>query len=218
MPLTIARIHATTISILAGLALAACATPQNAAVPTVAPAAPTSAPAPTVAPAAPTSAPAPTVAPAVPTNVPEPTTVAATATPEAPAGLVADPEDEAAVALEQFLIAMHEGRYADAAALYGGDYGMLQAYNPYVPIEDHVGLLRQACEVNGFMCLAPASITRNSSDATVIYYDVTFFAPDGSIFSIPTAGDSADAHSSFGLMVQMRPEGPRAITLPPYVS
>src|SRR5690606_15726240 len=115
MPLTIARIRAATISILAGLALAACATPQNAAVPTVAP-------------AAPTSAPAPTVAPAVPTNVPAPTTVAATATPEAPAGLVADPEDEAAVALEQFLIAMHEGRYADAAALYGGDYGMLQAY------------------------------------------------------------------------------------------
>lgn len=207
MSLTIARIRAVTISTLAGLVLAACASSQNATAPTA-----------TALP--PTNVPAPTATALPPTSVPEPTSEPVVASPVAqtPAGPVADPEDEAAVALEQFLSAMHEGRYEDAAALYGGDYGILQVYNPTVPADDYAGLLRQACEVNGFKCMAPASITRNTSDANAIYYDVTFFAPDGSIFGIQTSSINSDVFSSFGLMVQMGPDGPRPITLPPFVS
>jgi hypothetical protein len=202
---TIGRLRAAALSVLAGIALTACTAP-TAALPTAAPTAAVSAPEPTAAPAAPTPAPAeptaaPTVAPAAP----------------APAGPVADPADEAAVALEQFLVAMHEARYEDAAQLYDGDYGMLQLYNPGFPADDEAGLLRQACEVNGFKCMRPASITLNTSDATAIYYDVTFYAADGSIFGIQVPGGS-QVHSSFGLMVTRTPDGPRATTLPPFVS
>lgn len=137
------------------------------------------------------------------------------ATPGATAAPVADPSLEA---LTSFLSAMHEGRYRDAANAYAGDYSILQSYNPDLAADDHAGLLKRACETNGFLCLEPAEIKADAGHADTMTYNVTFRNPDGSILGFQTPGDPGDVRSTFKLQVQMTIDGPRAITLPPFAS
>jgi len=198
------------ISLLAGLTLAACSATQPATLPTTAPQS-------VAATEAPVATAAPTLAPSVAATT-APTVAAAAPTAAAPASAesVAAPDDPGAVAIERFLLAMHEGRYEDAAQLYGGDYMLLQMYNPTVAPEDHAALLKNACEVNGFRCLAPLSIAPSAQLPGA--YDVTFRAEDGTVFGIQTPGDASNVHQSFGLLVEETPDGPLPITMPPFVS
>jgi hypothetical protein len=58
----------------------------------------------------------------------------------------------AEAAMLEFYALLHEGRYDEAASLYGGSYEILRGYNPDLDPEDRSGLLRSACTLNGFYC------------------------------------------------------------------
>jgi hypothetical protein len=96
-------------------------------------------------------------------------------------------------ALQRFFSALHEGRYAEAAARFGGDYSMLQEWNPTVDPDDHAKLLELGCEVNGLVCLPIGSITKevrvSESDDSLT---VEFIEDDGSVFSHEAVGSQFD--------------------------
>lgn len=64
----------------------------------------------------------------------------------------ANPND-AAEAIRKLFLYLNEGEYSEAAELYGGSYEILRDNNPTLAPDDHQGLLRNACEINGFQCL-----------------------------------------------------------------
>jgi hypothetical protein len=85
--------------------------------------------------------------------------------------------------LTAFFQLLNEGRYDEAASLYGGPYDSLRDNNPSLSPTDIAGLLRNACEVNGFQCLAPYDMTfvkSTSPDEFIV--DVQFRSADGSLF------------------------------------
>lgn len=166
-------------------------------------------------PAAPTRvSAAPTTAPAQPTEAPVATEGPITGPTEVPA----TPEAAGHAVLAAFLGALHYGRYEEAAALYGGDYGYLQMYNPDLAVNDHAALLQRACEVNGFLCLEPIALEPVGREGDLLLYDVTFRAPDGSIFFMQTAGDASSRQTTFRLPVQLQGERVRPFGMPPFAS
>ncbi|MDD2694519.1 MAG: hypothetical protein PHD58_01170 [Anaerolineales bacterium] len=59
---------------------------------------------------------------------------------------------EAARALSDYLAALSEENYAQAARLYGGDYTVLIDNNPSIPATDYPALFVAGCTLNGFVC------------------------------------------------------------------
>jgi hypothetical protein len=56
-------------------------------------------------------------------------------------------------ALVDFFAHLHAGEYAQAAALYGGEYDLLWEHNPGIDPIDRAALFQNACTVNGAQCL-----------------------------------------------------------------
>lgn len=56
-------------------------------------------------------------------------------------------------ALADFFWHLSQGKYQEAADLYGGSYDILASYNPDLDPEDYPALWERACEINGFQCL-----------------------------------------------------------------
>jgi hypothetical protein len=125
--------------------------------------------------------------------------------------------------LTTFLLLLNEGRYDEAAPLYGGSYDALRDNNPDLPPTDFPGLLRNACEINGFQCLAPSNMTLvKSTPADEFVFDVEFRNPDGSLFIRgPCCGASPTdqpPESVFTYDVVRSPQGGFIVTgMPPYV-
>ncbi len=88
-------------------------------------------------------------------------------------------------ALEAYLIAVRESRYADAAALYGGDPQTLIDWNPDMDPNDLPVLFEKGCTQNGLVC--NLSIARYVEETQVSPTDYRFSVelsnPDGSPFS-----------------------------------
>lgn len=127
--------------------------------------------------------------------------------------------EEARATLESFLVALNDGRYDEAAALYGGDYELLRGYNPGLALDDHAALLERACTANGFVCLRPSSVANATIEGDTISFQVSFITPDGAIFSFfPPPGAEGQPTSHFILSVQKTADGFRVVSLPPYVS
>ncbi len=96
-------------------------------------------------------------------------------------------EAQAHLALEEFFVLLNQGQYERAVRLYGGSYEVLTYFNPDLAPEDKAGLLQAACELNGFMCLSPLSITLSiieirENQPQEFVFEVTFANPDGSEF------------------------------------
>lgn len=103
-----------------------------------------------------------------------PTTVSAT--------MAVTPLDAAESALRNYFSLLHAGRYAEAATHYGGNYEVLQSYNPGESPDDHAALLRDACTVNGFQCLAVHAIKDAQTIAPDTFqFSVEFDKADGSL-------------------------------------
>ena len=162
--------------------------------------------------ATPQAAPPPT---ALPTEAP---TVVVQPTAAPPDAVIDENINQGSVRVEEFLWALHDGRYEDAAALYAGDYTVLALYNADLAADDHAGLLRRACEVNGFTCMLPGMIVTDRTEGDVTFYSVTYRSADGNVFGVPVAGQADTMQTTFTMRVQDGPDGLRALDLPPFLS
>lgn len=121
--------------------------------------------------------------------------------------------------LENYLVALHDGDYARAANLYGGDTELLQAWNPDVG-NDIPTLLGLACTQNGVQCLLPRAITYRAPDEDGGYhFYVEFNNDDQTLFRQgPCCGETdGPTLSQFSFYVEESPDGLVVTDLPPYV-
>ena len=121
-----------------------------------------------------------------------------------------------------FLGALAEKRYAEAAALYGGSYEQLFAWNQSITsTTDYAELWRHGCEINGLQCL-PVRDIQDSIEVDQAYeYLVRFSRPDGTLFRLPTCCDVANqdnGQSEFPFRVNSGADAMLVLTMPPYVS
>src|SRR5574341_382782 len=95
------------------------------------------------------------------------------------------PAEAARQALEAYFSALSAGRFADAAALYGGDYQVLVDNNPDLDPNDHEGLLKNACQINGFVCKLAIKdyVSESQPSETEFIFTVEFQTSDGELFS-----------------------------------
>jgi hypothetical protein len=115
--------------------------------------------------------------------------------------------------LNRYLAALHDGRYAEAAGLYGGDYSTLIAWNPTVDPADHALLLELGCTVNGLQCLAVNTINTGPDMAADLFeFTVRFANADGTIFDRPS-----DDQSFFNFTVKAAGDGYVVMELPVYL-
>ena len=129
---------------------------------------------------------------------------------------------EAPQTLIEFFALLNAKKYAEADALYGGDYETLQNNNPDVAPSNHDKLLTNACEMNGFQCLAVRSATLKHQEGDTYVFQVEFNNPDGSLFVLgPCCGANETEMppvSQFEYTVTKNAEGKFVVmNLPPYV-
>ncbi len=94
-------------------------------------------------------------------------------------------EGAARETLLAFFSYLHEGRYVEAAELYGGSYDTPVEFNPVLEPAERAALLRNACTVNGFACMRPATVTLHDSNDDFVYqFLVEFEENDGSLFAV----------------------------------
>lgn len=130
------------------------------------------------------------------------------------AGTGSTPEREAAAqAARGFLTRLHAGRYAEAAALYGGSYAVLHGWNPSIPPDDYAALWEASCTINGVQCLALDEVIEvQRVTATAYTVTVTLVGTAGERFVHPVHGQE---RFDFGLAVR---DGQFLVRdLPPYV-
>ena len=138
-------------------------------------------------------------------------------TAEAPPGV-----GEAQDTLLAFLAALAEGRYADAAPLYGGDLETLQYWNPEDDPEDVAELLQAGCQANGLMCLPVYSAFLSAVPEEGVYEFTITLEQDGDVLVIgPCCGAEIEddpPRLEFRFRVQRGEDGKfLVLDLPPYV-
>lgn len=100
-------------------------------------------------------------------------------------------------ALVTFFSSLQAGEYERAVEYYGGAYDVMQDHNPDVAPDDRAALFRNACTVNGALCLKIFGATLIEQPSPAEYqYAVQFADEDGSIFTLgPCCGDSDPGNS-----------------------
>lgn len=85
--------------------------------------------------------------------------------------------------LIQFTEYLHEGKYDEAARLYGGPYEVMISHNEDVDPEDRIAVSRRACTINGAQCLRVRSATLQEQISPTEYvFLVEFEYDDGTLF------------------------------------
>jgi hypothetical protein len=85
--------------------------------------------------------------------------------------------------LTQFFDLLNAGQYHAAADIYAGDYEVLRDNNPLVGPDDHAGLLRNACQINGYQCLKLSRVVGEMQMSPGEYqFTVEFINADGTTF------------------------------------
>jgi hypothetical protein len=86
-------------------------------------------------------------------------------------------------ALINFFTLLHDQQYDKAINYYGGDYEELRYFNPDTVPHYRDVLFRQACTVNGFLCMDIKSIVNEvQMDSETFRFIVEFQNDDGSLF------------------------------------
>jgi hypothetical protein len=125
--------------------------------------------------------------------------------------------------LLDFLNTLHSGQFDQAALLYGGSYEIMNDHNPLVDPQDHASLLRDACTVNGAVCLQVFSIELVPTDYDRVFvFKVQFQQDDGSLFVMgPCCGaNETDSPPQSSFLLRLSNEsGDRMLVLdmPPYL-
>jgi hypothetical protein len=101
-------------------------------------------------------------------------------TTQLPTNGLADDSQNARAALAAFLADLYEGKYEEAANLYGGAYKTMIENNPSLDPKEHASLLQNACEINGYQCLAVKRIELNEFVSPAEFtFRVEFMNDDG---------------------------------------
>ena len=112
----------------------------------------------------------------------------ATLIPTSTPGMAAatSPADESQLAQESlvaFFYLLNQGDYTQADMLYGGPYDALAASNPALSPDDHIGLLQNGCEINGFQCLQVRStVLQAQTGPDEFQFSVEFSQENGDLF------------------------------------
>ncbi len=136
---------------------------------------------------------------------------------------IADSEKPAAgAALRDFLDDLSAGDYERAALGYAGPYDTLIGWNPNdIDRQDHAGLLRAGCEINGLQCLSARTVEPAGRSELGLLFEVTFSTRDGALFERgPCCGGNATDNppeSGFTFTVVKIAGAYRVLELPPYV-
>ena len=89
--------------------------------------------------------------------------------------------EAAETTLIKYFAELHDGNYEQAVKHFEGSFLVLQALNPNDSTEDHVALLEDACEINGFLCLNVLEIvSAEKVDEHTYQVEVVFEYEDGS--------------------------------------
>ncbi len=132
-------------------------------------------------------------------------------------------ESQAAQALTTFLAELHNGQYAKASEYYGGSYDTMMEQNPMMAGNDHESLLKNACTVNGAVCLAVKSVTLEKMVSANEYeFKVEYQNEDGTLFvQGPCCGGNetdSPSQSMFFFTVSKNAEGKfMVMDMPPYM-
>ncbi|MBE2221740.1 MAG: hypothetical protein IAF02_09380 [Anaerolineae bacterium] len=102
--------------------------------------------------------------------------------------------EAAQTTVKKYFAELHDGNYEQAVKHFDGSFLVLQALNPNDPTEDHVALLEDACEINGFLCLNVLEITSvEKIDDHTYQVEVVFQNEDGTAYSAESI-NSVDAN------------------------
>jgi len=132
------------------------------------------------------------------------------------------PMDEARETLVRFFDLLHSKQYAEADALYGGDYEQLQIFNADADPSDHAALWAWSCEMSGLQCLKARNAVINQQQGDTLVFLVEFSNPDGSQFILgPCCGATEEEMppvSQFTVHVTKNSDGKFLVMdMPPYV-
>lgn len=122
----------------------------------------------------------------------------------------------AQAAVKGYLNALAEGRYDDAAALYGGSVEELHSWVPDTPADDVAAMLEQSCTNLVFQCLPVRAVDKGSAISAADWtFHVQFNNREGKVFSLQLPFSKPVSKFSFNV----RKDGKRfAVTsLPLYV-
>ena len=89
---------------------------------------------------------------------------------------------EAQEVLIKFFGLLNSKQYAEADALYGGDYEQLKVFSSDTDPSDHAKLWADACQLAGLQCLEVRSATFKNLQGDTYIFQVEFSNPDGSLF------------------------------------
>jgi hypothetical protein len=94
----------------------------------------------------------------------------------------------------KYFAELHDGNYEQAVKHFDGSFLVLQALNPNDPTEDHVALLEDACEINGFLCLDVLEVSSvEKMDDHTYQVEVVFQNEDGSAYTVDST-NAVDAN------------------------
>lgn len=130
--------------------------------------------------------------------------------------------DEAHGVLIQFFNLLNARQYAEADALYGGDYEQLKVFSTDIDPADHAKLWANACELAGLQCLKVRTATFKNQQGDTYVFQVEFSNPDGNLFVLgPCCGSNETEMppvSQFEYKVSRNNQGKFVVMdLPPYV-
>jgi hypothetical protein len=129
---------------------------------------------------------------------------------------------EAQQVLTKYFDLLNSKQYAEADALYGGDFEQLKVFSADVDPSDHARLWSNACELAGLRCLRVRTATLLDQATNTYRFQVEFNNPDGSLFILGPCCGSNETEippvSHFEITVVKNAEGKLLVTnLPPYV-
>jgi len=107
---------------------------------------------------------------------------------------------EAKRTLVSFFNLLYERNYEEAARMFGGGYGTIIMWNPDLDAMDYPGLLKRACEQDGFRCFFRIKrIVKTEQISSMEYlFTVEFMKEDGSLYRF---GNPQDNNSKFSFRV-----------------
>ena len=102
-----------------------------------------------------------------------------------------DDYERAQYTLMEFLKNLYDGKYDEAAQVYGGSYQTMINQNPGIGSNDHTTLLENACTLNGMQCLQAKIIGLEEEFPNEKYvFLVEFLDHNGTLFMLrPCCGD-----------------------------
>ena len=128
---------------------------------------------------------------------------------------------EAQGILIQFFELLNTKQYAEADALYGGDYEQLKVFTATADSADHVALWSWSCENAGLQCLRVRTATLKLQTGDQYLFSVEFSDANGNLFVVgPCCGSNeteSPSVSQFDYHVRNANGKFLVIDLPPYV-